>query len=133
MKVVGASKAITRLARTLSTPTLSCELDTNKLHSFIRNRLRESSCLLLSTYRHKKDIVSRVSDPSSIYSCYIGHIWEHKFCHLGCWAVSEKILKRRNVCLSMLLFGVVFHVFMSKKLNFRFVFLHCSVRTKKLL
>ena len=48
--------------------------------------------------------------PSSIYSCSIDHILEHEFCHLGCWAalwaVSEKFLKRRNFCLSML--GVVF-------------------------
>ena len=25
--------------------------------------------------------------PSSIYSCSIGRILEHEFCHLGCWAV----------------------------------------------
>ena len=49
--------------------------------------------------------------PSSIYSCSIDHILEHEFCHLGCWAVSEKFLKRRNFCLSMLLFGVVFSTF----------------------
>ena len=36
--------------------------------------------------------------PSSIYSCSIGHILEHDFCHLGCWAVKEKFLKRRNFC-----------------------------------
>ena len=41
---------------------------------------------------------SKVHEPSSIYSCSIGHIWEHDFCHLGCWAVKEKFLKRRNFC-----------------------------------
>ena len=46
--------------------------------------------------------------PSSMYSCSIDHIMEHEFCHLGCLAVSEKFLKRRNFCLSMLLFGLVF-------------------------
>ena len=33
--------------------------------------------------------------PSSIYSCSIGHIWEHEFCHLGCWAVKEKFWNDR--------------------------------------
>ena len=28
--------------------------------------------------------------PSSIYSCSIDHILEHKFCRLGCWAVGSK-------------------------------------------
>ena len=58
--------------------------------------------------------------PSSIYSCSIGHIWEHEFCHLGCWAVKGKFLKRRNFCLSMLLFGVVFSCFHWQKFNFLF-------------
>ena len=74
--------------------------------------------------------------PSSIYSCSIDHILEHEFCHLGCWAplwaVSEKFLKRRNFCLSMLLFGVVFSCFHGQKNIFSNIFLHCSVRTKKL-
>ena len=52
--------------------------------------------------------------PSSIYSCSKDHILEHEFCHLGSWAVSEKFLKQRNVCLSMLLFGVFFCVLMGK-------------------
>ena len=38
------------------------------------------------------------TSPSSIYSCSIGHILDHDFCHLGCWAVKEKFLKRRNFC-----------------------------------
>ena len=74
--------------------------------------------------------------PSSIYSCSIDHILEHEFCHLGCWAalwaVSEKFLKRRNFCLSMLLFGVVFSCFHGQKFNFSIFFSHYSVRTKKL-
>ena len=70
--------------------------------------------------------------PSSIYSCSIGHIWEHVFCHLGCWAVKRKFLKRRNFCLSMLLFGVVFSCFHGQKFNFSIFFSHYSVRTKKL-
>jgi hypothetical protein len=69
--------------------------------------------------------------PSSIYSCSIGQILEHEFCHLGCWAVKEKFLKRRNFCLSMLLFGVFFLNFHGHKFNLNF-FSHCSVRTKKL-
>ena len=64
--------------------------------------------------------------PSSIYSCSIGHIWEHEFCHLGCWAalwaVSEKFLKQQNFCLSMLLFGVVFSCFCGQKNSFNFFF-----------
>ena len=71
--------------------------------------------------------------PSSIYSCSIDHILEHEFCHLGCWAVKGKFLKRRNFCLSMLLFGVVFDPkkFLPKiSSNF---FLHFSVRIEKLL
>ena len=57
---------------------------------------------------------------SSIYSCSIGHIWEHEFCHLGCWAVKGKFLKRRNFCLSMLLFGLVFSIFWGQKKNLNF-------------
>ena len=49
--------------------------------------------------------------PSSIYSCSIGHILEHEFCHLGCWAVKEKFLKRQNFRLSKQLFKVVFSTF----------------------
>ena len=57
-------------------------------------------------------------EPSSIYSCSIGHIWEHELCHLGCWAVKEKFLKRRNFCLSKQLFEVVFSCFEGQKFNF---------------
>ena len=58
------------------------------------------------------------SRPSSIYSCSIDHILEHEFCHLVCWAVSEKFLKRRNFCLSMLLFlGGFFNFLRSNKKN----------------
>ena len=60
--------------------------------------------------------------PSSIYSCSIGHIWKHEFCHLGCWAVKGKFLKRPNFCLSMLLFGVVFSTFCGQKNNFSIFF-----------
>ena len=42
--------------------------------------------------------ISVGSTPSSIYSCSIGYILDHDFCHLGCWAVKEKFLKRRNFC-----------------------------------
>ena len=57
--------------------------------------------------------------PSSTYSCSIGHIWEHEFCHLGCWAVKEKSLKRWNFCLSKQLFELVFSTFYcQKKLKF---------------
>ena len=42
--------------------------------------------------------------PSSIYSCFIGHIWDHEFYHLGCWAVKGKFLKQRNFCLSTLIY-----------------------------
>ena len=68
--------------------------------------------------------------PSSIYSCSIDHIWEHEFCHLGCWAVSENFLKRRNFCLSKQLFEVFFSGFEGQK---TFFFKFYSVRTKKLL
>ena len=59
--------------------------------------------------------------PSSIYSCSIGHILEHEFCHLGCWAVSEKFLKRRNFCL---LFGVDFLCFHGQKNIFLNIFFY---------
>ena len=71
--------------------------------------------------------------PSSIYSCSIGHILEHDFCHLGCWAVKGKFLKRPNFCLSMLLFGVVFSTFCGQKNNFSIFFFFFSVRVQKLL
>jgi len=71
--------------------------------------------------------------PSSIYSCSIGHILEYVFCHLGCWAVKGKFLKRRNFCLSMQLFWVVFSCFHGQKFNFSKKNLHCSNRIKKLL
>ena len=35
-----------------------------------------------------RDCGAKRQEPSSIYSCSIGHIWEHEFCHLGCWAVK---------------------------------------------
>ena len=28
--------------------------------------------------------------PSSIYSCFLSHIWDHEFCHLGCWAAIRQ-------------------------------------------
>ena len=61
-----------------------------------------------------------------IYSCSLGHIWEHEFCHLGWWAVKGKFLKQPNFCLNMLLFGVVFHVFMSKYLILIFFYIVAS-------
>ena len=33
--------------------------------------------------------------PISIYSCSIDHILEHKFCHLGCWAVSRQYISEK--------------------------------------
>ena len=71
--------------------------------------------------------------PSSIYSCSIGHILEHDFCHLGCWAVKGKFLKRPNFCLSMLLFWPIFSTFCAQKINFQIFFLFFSVRVQKLL
>jgi len=71
-------------------------------------------------------------NPSSIYSCSIGHIWEHEFCHLGCWAVKGKFLKRRNFCLSMLLFGVVFLCFQGQKNKKLKKLKWFSVRVRKL-
>ena len=59
--------------------------------------------------------------PSSIYSCSIDHILEQEFCRLGCWAVSGKFLKRRNFCLSMQLFGVVFSCFDGQFLEYFFL------------
>jgi hypothetical protein len=42
--------------------------------------------------------VSRV--PSSIYSCSIGHIVEHEFCHLGWWVVLGKISETTEILLN---------------------------------
>ena len=70
--------------------------------------------------------------PRSIYSCSIGHILEHKFCHLGCWAEKENFLKRRNFCLSMLLFGVFFSCFHEQKIfffNFFFYILGSALKS----
>ena len=70
--------------------------------------------------------------PSSIYSCSIGRILEYVFCHLGCWAVKRKFLKRPNFCLGKQLFGVVFSCFHGQKFDFSIFFLHFSNRIKKL-
>ena len=71
-------------------------------------------------------------NPSSIYSCSIGHILEDEICHLGRLGRNKKFLKRRNFCLSMLLFEVVFSTFYMQK-NFFFKLLkHFSNRMKKL-
>ena len=59
---------------------------------------------------------------SSIYSCSIGHIWEHQFCHLGCWAVKGKFLKRRNFCFKYATFWGDFFNFLWAK-NFFNIFL----------
>jgi len=68
--------------------------------------------------------------PSSIYSYSICRILEYVFCHLGCWAVKRKFLKRPNFCLSVQLFSC-FH---GQKINFLFFyFLHFNNRIKKLL
>ena len=37
--------------------------------------------------------------PSSIYSCFIGHILGYVFCHLGCWAVLWKIFETTKILL----------------------------------
>ena len=47
---------------------------------------------------------------SSIYSCFLSHILESEFCHLGHLGSNKKFLKRRNFCLSMLLFEVIIYV-----------------------
>ena len=101
-----------------------------------RKDLFQSKSLFMTELKPKLRYLVHRCMPSSIYSCSIDHILEHEFCHLGCWAalwaVSEKFLKRRNFCLSMLLFGVVFSCFHGQKNIFSNIFLHCSVRTKKL-
>ena len=74
-----------------------------------------------------------ILDPSYIYSCFLSHIWEHEFCHLGCWAVKEKILKRWNFCLSKQLFEVVFSCFEGQKFNFRFFFYFIASALKSCL
>ena len=66
------------------------------------------------------------------YPSSIEYIWDHEFCHLGCWAVKEKFLKRRNFCSSKQLFEVVLSCFEGQKFNFWLFSLLCSVHTKKL-
>ena len=70
-------------------------------------------CCCLLYYRISKE--EEKTPVLYTYNCSIDHILEYEFCHLGCWAalwaVSEKFLKQRNFCLSMLLFGVVFPTF----------------------
>ena len=64
-----------------------------------RLRRRERNKVAATKCRNKKKartgILMKVNFiswmPSSIYSCSIGHILEHEFCHLGCWALLEKI------------------------------------------
>ena len=66
-----------------------------------KRKLFRYKTLLNFTFRGKnrlQKVQSIVQSPSSIYSCSIGHILEHEVCHLGCWAVKEKFLKRRNFC-----------------------------------
>ena len=57
-----------------------------------------------------------------LYSCSIGHIWKHEFCHLGCWAVKGKFLKRRNFCFKYATFWGDFFNFLWAK-NFLKIFL----------
>ena len=52
--------------------------------------------LLLCTYKilrwdESSNYVVGIT-PSSIYSCSIGHIWEHEFCHLGSLGRIRKFL-----------------------------------------
>ena len=50
-------------------------------------------------------------DPSSIYSCSIVHILEHEFCHLGCWALLEKISETTEFVLKYATFWGGFFMF----------------------
>ena len=55
-------------------------------------------------------------DPSYIYSCSIGHILEHEFCHLGCWAVLGKISETTKILLKYATFeGGFFNFLRAKK------------------
>ena len=56
-------------------------------------------------------------NPSSIYSCSIGHSLEHKFCHLGCWAVLWKISETTKILLKYATFEGVFLNFLRAKKN----------------
>ena len=61
------------------------------------------SCSLLckgeSPLRAVKQNLQHTLLPSFIYSCSIGHILEHEFCHLGCWAVLGKISETTKILL----------------------------------
>ena len=66
----------------------------------------------------KKTVVSYLLfTPSSIYSCSIGHISEHEFCHLGCWAVLWKISETTKILLKYATFEGGFFNFLRAKNN----------------
>ena len=84
--------------------TINCCL----LTTFVKNKNTANIYSVQNTVFSFTVYTSNCQNPSSIYSCFIDNIWEHEFCQLGCWAVKWKFLKRRNFCLSMLLFGMLF-------------------------
>jgi hypothetical protein len=46
-----------------------------------------------------------------MYRCSIGHILEHEFCHLGCWAVLGKISETTEILLLVCYFLGGFFMF----------------------
>ena len=95
-----------------------CEncIDNERSVNLKSNSFWESIAQRVTDFLQISALASKMGQiPSSIYSCSIGHIWEHEFCHLGSLGRIRKFLKRRNFCFSMLLFEVVFSTFYRQK------------------
>ena len=62
-----------------------------------------------------------------MYSCSIGHIWEHEFCHLGS---KSKISETTEFLLKYATFWGGFFMFSWAKKYFFKNFIHCIVCTE---
>ena len=78
-----------------------------------------SFVLSCNTDPSKVWLLTSAEDPSSIYSCSIGHILEHEFCHLGCWAVLWKISETTKILLKYATFEGGFFNFLRAKQIFK--------------
>ena len=92
----------------------SCGFKYAEAHEIATATLRHGC--LQPTVGNFSDFIFASQRPSSIYSCSIGHIWEHEFCHLGCWAVLWKISETTKILLLVSYFwGWFFQLFEGKK------------------
>ena len=94
-----------------------CAWNLSKFETFQNEWKTKVSTELIGRHSHKK--VNNYN-PSSIYNCSIGHILEHEFCHLGCWAVLWKISETTKILLKYATFEGGFFNFLRAKKNLKF-------------